>query len=127
MSAAEGDYLSRLYTSLVFLILNGTAKTTSEMWHSYNILWKILLKLVYFTFPFTVFLNFQVLYQWNNKNLVTVRNLMTEMVAWQRNIYLDPGIWEYFQSRMNPAVLPDDISALQLPDLLAKVQFSHTW
>ena len=89
-------------------------KQRRKCWHSYNILWKILLKLVYFTFPFTVFLNFQVLYQWNNKNLVTVRNLMTEMVAWQRNIYLDPGIWEYFQSRMNPAVLPDDISALQL-------------
>ena len=36
------------------------------------------------------------------------------MVAWQRNRYLDPGIWEHFQSRINPAVLPDDISALQL-------------
>ena len=36
------------------------------------------------------------------------------MVAWQRNGYLDPGVWEQFQSRINPAALPSDISTLQL-------------
>ena len=45
---------------------------------------------------------------------MTVGNLVTEMVAWQRNRYLDSGIWEHFKSRINPAALPSDISALQL-------------
>ena len=45
---------------------------------------------------------------------MTVRNLITEMLAWQQNRYLDPGVWEHFQSRINPAALPSDISALQL-------------
>ena len=45
---------------------------------------------------------------------MTIKDLITEMVAWQRSRYLDPDVWEHFQSRINPAALPSDISALQL-------------
>ena len=64
-----------------------------------------------FTAPF---LDWQVLYKWNNVNVLSIKDLITQMVAWQRNRYLDPGVWEHFRSRINPEVLPDDISALQL-------------
>ena len=40
---------------------------------------------------------------------------MTEMVAWQQNRYLDPGVWQLFKSKINPAALPTNISSLQLP------------
>ena len=76
--------------------------------------WDLSLHFVHKITSYFPFLGFQVLYQWNNKNLITVRDLITEMVAWQRGRYLDPGIWEHFQSRINPAVLPNVISTLQL-------------
>ena len=37
------------------------------------------------------------------------------MVAWQQQRYLDPGVWEHFQSHINPTALPADTSTLPLP------------
>ena len=58
---------------------------------------------------------FQVLHKWYQRNILSVKDPMTEMVTWQQNRYLDPGVWEYFKSKINPAALPTNISSLQLP------------
>ena len=48
-------------------------------------------------------------------NMLTVKDLVNNMVTWQQNRYLDPGVWSHFKSKINPAALPTDISSLQLP------------
>ena len=57
----------------------------------------------------------EVLYTWNNQYGMAVGDLITQMVAWQQNRYLDPGVWEHIRSRINPAALPTNISTLPLP------------
>ena len=40
---------------------------------------------------------------------------MSEMVTWHRERYLDPGVWNQIQSKINPDGLPSNITTLQLP------------
>ena len=56
----------------------------------------------------------QVLYRWYTKNTLTIKDLMTQMVAWQTERYLDPCVWSHLQSKIDPAALPGNVSILQL-------------
>ena len=38
-----------------------------------------------------------------------MKDLVIEMVAWQHNRYLDPGIWIHLQSKIDSAALPRSI------------------
>ena len=85
------------------------SEKTGYQW-PYKIFQNFLKKSFYYLF-YSFFLFSQVLYQWYNATIVTVKDLVTEMVVWQQHRYLDPGVWEHCKkSLINPAVLPDDIS-----------------
>ena len=48
-------------------------------------------------------------------NMLTVKDLISNMVTWQQSRYLDPGVWGHFRSEISPEALPTNISSLQLP------------
>lgn len=45
---------------------------------------------------------------------MTIKDLVEEMVEWQKNGFLDPEVWEFLRPKMNPALMPEP-SVLQLP------------
>ena len=49
-------------------------------------------------------------------NVMTVKYLVNNMVTWQQNRYIDPGVWDHFKSKINPDALPANIPTLQLPN-----------
>ena len=63
----------------------------------------------------------QTLKKWNERRLLTVKDLVKEMIVWQKGRYLDPEIWDHLCSRINPAlmqepsVLQEQISELSFP------------
>ena len=50
----------------------------------------------------------QILHGWHIRNLLTVKDLVEEMVQWYRSRCLDPMVWEDFvRPRVNPALVPN--------------------
>ena len=47
--------------------------------------------------------------------MLTVKDLVSNMVTWQQNRYLDPGAWDHFSLKISPEALPANVSSLQLP------------
>ena len=48
----------------------------------------------------------QVLKKWNERRLLTVKDLMEEMIVWQKERYIDPGIWDRLLEKINPSLMP---------------------
>ena len=48
--------------------------------------------------------------------MLTVRDVVGEMVTWYRDGYLDPGVWEHITDKINPSALPTpaELPAIQL-------------
>ena len=44
-----------------------------------------------------------------------MKDLMSEMATWQNERYLDPGVWNCLQSKINADALPSNLRILQLP------------
>ena len=54
------------------------------------------------------------LYKWHNKTLITVSDLVSELVRWTESGYVDRGVWAYLSSRINASALPANLETLQL-------------
>ena len=64
--------------------------------------------------------------KWNERRLLTVKDLMEEMIVWQKERYLDPEIWDHLISRINPALWPAP-SVLQEQILFDWVDRTYLW
>ena len=58
---------------------------------------------------------FQVLNKWHNEKFLKVKDVIAEMVKWTWNGFLDLGVWNNFQFKINEAMLPANIKTLVLP------------
>ena len=58
---------------------------------------------------------FQLLKRWHDRRSLTVRELMEDLVTWQRGGCLDPRVWdEFLRPRISPSLMPAP-SVLRLP------------
>ena len=55
------------------------------------------------------------LYKWNTKALITVSDLVSELVKWTDSGYLDREVWTQLSSKINASALPTNLETLQLP------------
>ena len=60
----------------------------------------------------------QVICAWNWLDLKKVNDLVEAMVEWHREGYIDPAVWEYIRSKMNPTLMPSPSVLQALPVLI---------
>ena len=59
---------------------------------------------------------FQILKRWHERHLLTVEDVVEAMVEWQREGYLDIGVWNRIRLMVDPGLIPaSSAPRLRLP------------